>query len=104
MGKIVISGIKAAAIVRLKRQGYYAKDIAFEVGLSAKYVGRLLRNESFTSSSGVTTLLKNEPQPHPGRHPCMLEKKLWPQCSHGHNCYLSRHCEAWALFKDERES
>ena len=102
MGKIIISGMKAATIMRLKRQGYNIKDIAFDVELSPKFVSRLLKNESFFSCYGVTTLLRNEPQNHPRQHPCMLEKKLWPKCSHGQHCYLSGHCEAWTNYKNGR--
>ncbi|HOT98956.1 MAG TPA: hypothetical protein PKZ83_17675 [bacterium] len=98
MGKRVISIARVQTIIRLREDGQSAKDIALEVVLSPKYVGRMLRNGVFVSQTGVTTLFRTERQPHPNQHPCMLEKKLWPRCSHGEHCYLSCRCEAWANF------
>lgn len=102
MGRIVVTGTQVQRIASLQSQGYKVKDIALDVGLSAKYVGRLLKNGIFISRYGQTTLYRSERQPHPNQHPCMLEKKLWPICFHGEHCYLSRRCEAWANFINER--
>jgi len=103
MGKITLTSLQAQRIAALQSQGYKAKDIALDVGLSTRFVGMLLRNGIFNSRYGHTSLYRCERQPHPSRHPCMLEKTLWPKCSHGEHCYLSGKCEAWANFNHERE-
>jgi CRISPR/Cas system-associated endonuclease Cas1 len=104
MGKLTISGIKAQTIMRCHDRGMNIKDIAIEVGLSQKFVSRLLKNGVFISRYGKTTLYRAEPQPHPDQHPCMLRKKLWPKCYHGEHCYLSRRCGAWTNFVNERDA
>ncbi len=104
MGKIVPIGAQVQRIAALRDQGYKVKDIALEVGLSPKFVGRLIKRGRSSNQYGHTTLYRSESQPHPNQHPCMLEKKLWPKCSHGEHCYLSRKCEAWANFINERSA
>lgn len=104
MGKISLTEVQIQRIARLQNQGYKVNDIAIDVGLSPKFVGRVLRNGIFIRRYGQTSLYRSERQPHPNQHPCMLQKRLWPRCSHGENCYLSRKCEAWANFNFERES
>lgn len=89
MGRISLTGVQVQRIANLQDQGYKVKDIALDVGLSPKFVGRLLRNTVFVSHYCPTTLYRSERQPHPDQHPCMLEKTLWPLCAHGKHCYLS---------------
>lgn len=104
MSRISLTGVQVQRIAALQDQGYRIKDIALDVGLSPKFVGRLLKNGIFISRYGQAALFRSERQPHPGKHPCMLAKKLWPKCSHGEHCYLAARCEAWANFNHERDA